>query len=232
MALANDTEAFHSALEVWRAIEDKRTREEAHRLQTWAIEIHDLQRLESDLKRAGRWVRGPSDLLGVLGIEHKEVLNCRVLAWLLDPIGAHGYGALFLRSFLSDIGRLSSAAREIQLEQIHETAVITEETKDDTRADVVIYGEGWTVLIEAKIRAGEQPEQGRRLEEGWSDSDPICVFLTRGGKEMGTAVTRKWIPYKWSEVARCLRSALDESNKDSPNPLPREYIRSMELHLS
>jgi hypothetical protein len=37
----------------------------------------------------------------VLGIEHMEIRHSRVLAWLFDPAGAHGFGPTFLRRFIS-----------------------------------------------------------------------------------------------------------------------------------
>ncbi|GAA2014227.1 hypothetical protein GCM10009719_26110 [Nocardioides kribbensis] len=92
--------------------------------------------------------------------------------------------------------------------------VVREETRADergkTRADLVIYGTGWTLVVEAKTFAVEQPEQLDRLYRLWTDDpDPQFVFLTRGERDQKTAEVSagRWTPLTWEQVADIASSA-------------------------
>lgn len=43
------------------------------------------------------------NVFDVLGVSRKEVIMCRFFADLLNPDGAHGYGILFLKTFLEEV---------------------------------------------------------------------------------------------------------------------------------
>lgn len=78
------------------------------------------------------------------------------------------------------------------------------------RADLVVYGPGWTIVIEAKIHAPEQREQGRRLADAWSDA--VYVFLTRRGGSMRTAGDSPWLAMTWTEMMALVRGALERAS--------------------
>lgn len=55
-------------------------------------------------------------------------------------------------------------------------------TRGRSRADVVVRGPFWSIVLEVKVDAGEGDGQCQRLFDDWSeDPDPRFVFLTRTG---------------------------------------------------
>jgi PD-(D/E)XK nuclease superfamily len=108
--------------------------------------------------REVEWRSGGRTLLAALGLQFKEVVLCRGLAWLLDPGGGHQMGRYPLHAFLQDLD--VSVSDEAPVE-IH-----VEETLSNTRADIVLRVGGQTVILEAKVFAGEQPEPraGHRMD--------------------------------------------------------------------
>jgi len=80
----------------------------------------------------------------------------RIIADLLDVKGAHGQHTLFLSSFLKLIGKETweaSAFKFIQCEQQ------TDALNSKRRIDIVVQGERWTLAIENKPSAADQPMQ-------------------------------------------------------------------------
>lgn len=169
-----------------------------------------METLEAQLVDEGRWSAGPATLFAALGLVNREVANCRVLGWILDPLAPHGLGTEVLRSLL---GLLSARTAESRLQTIGDLAratVVTEEARGSTRADLVVYGAGWSVVIEAKLGAGEQSQQGERLAAEWPDSE--YIFLTRSGQPMRTAGDAEWITLSWTELLTLVRDTLAAAN--------------------
>ena len=115
-----------------------------------------------------------------------------------------------------------------KLQACQEALVVTEETRDATRADIVIRFGDVCVVIEAKIWAGEQPRQADRLAEGWAEEVPALVFLTRSGAPPLTAVESRdsWRSIAWSQVATLIASAV--AQRPNCEPGVREYLRTLE----
>ncbi len=128
--------------------------------------------------------------MSVLGLVSAEVANCKVVRWLLDPLSPHGLGV----AMLSALG----AAVKVDLDQPAKANVRVEVARPETRADVVITGPGWTVVIEAKVDSPEGVDQGAALERDWPTANPL-VFLTRSGAgPPDTAYDRaRWVPIRW-----------------------------------
>jgi hypothetical protein len=80
-----------------------------------------------------------------------------------------------------------------------------EETRGRTRADIVVEGPSWTVVIEAKVDALEQDRQGARLSELWPGA--TYVFLTRTGGPMNSAGDEPWITIRWRDLLTAIRRA-------------------------
>lgn len=228
---AADVRALQILAQQWAAIEEEGAGRRHRLVVSWCRELRGLEAVEKRSRAQGRWARGPVDLMAVLRLDRDEVRNCRVLAWLLDPAAAHGLGTRLLADVLAIVsGRAGGPAPDI--DALSDARVLVEVQRDNTRADVVAFGEGWALVIEAKINAGEQPEQGRRLEQMWPiDTNPVFCFLTRDGREMTTG-SAAWAPLRWSQVALLLRQALDRSPHDARGrPAAEEYLRALEIHL-
>jgi hypothetical protein len=188
-------------------------------IEEWTSRLEILRQSEMALREAGRWVRGPFDLLGVLRLSTDELRHCMVLSWLLDPEGAHGLGSRLLRRLLQ------FCAEGFNLAPGQVVSVSTEDTRaqgtpDETRADVVVDCGDLAVVIEAKVQAAEQHRQAERLVQLWSDERVDCrfVFLTANQRMPTTAgpYMERWVPLSWAIVASWLSDELELVHHDAP----------------
>lgn len=116
------------------------------------------------------------NIFNVLGVNAKEVVMCRFLADLLNPEGRHGYGILFLKSFLEDILKECRMSDTL----LAHTDVIKEFAIDnDRRIDIVIKNAQFLIPIEAKIYADEQ--EGQCFDYYKNARNAKIVYLTRFG---------------------------------------------------
>lgn len=213
---------------MWHALQERSVARDNASISQWLIDLAELSRIEGELRAQGRWASGPSDLMGVLQVAFDEVKHCRVLAWLLDPNGAHQLGDRFLRQFIGDLSRRGVLAVQDD-KSLGRVTVGVEEAKGTTRADIVVRSPEWMILIEAKILAGEQPTQGARLESLWAEGEPVLVFLTKTGRRMKTGSGR-WIGYTWRDVKNCLRGCL-EREQATDLSTAREYLKTLEAYF-
>lgn len=102
------------------------------------------------------------NIFKVLGIQHKEVLICRLLGDLLNPNGFHNMGNIPLKLFFDIVLGIKSESEDLE-----SAFVILEEpvydknnnSKSVRRADIVIHTNKHTYPIEVKIWADDQPKQ-------------------------------------------------------------------------
>ena len=160
----------------------------------------------TDEWRALEWRSGGETLLAALGVKYLEVPLCRGLAWLLDPNGGHQYGRHFVDAVLRDL--------QVPIDDSADIKIAVEESRVETRADILIRAGSRTVIIEAKVLAGEQVAQADRLAERWSDENPTLVFLTRSGYLPSTAVASsgEWSARTWRHFAKIARTVERELN--------------------
>lgn len=81
----------------------------------------------------------------------------RMLAWMLDPRGSHGQGAVFMEQFLRLLPlerKLDAAALKVATER-----VLTGGGAQYGRIDIAISGDGAMLLLENKPTAGEHGDQ-------------------------------------------------------------------------
>ncbi len=99
-----------------------------------------------------------ANLFKALRMEQNEIVMCRFLANLLDPKGWHGRETKFLESFLKKFSNFKGIKKEeLQLEK---TCVMTEYLIDNgRRIDIMLQNPAFSILIEAKINAGDQQSQ-------------------------------------------------------------------------
>lgn len=177
----------------------------------WPERLARMELVQSAIASDGTWSYGPSTLMSVLGISRREVANCRVVRWLLDPLARHGIGADMVAALGDEIGR--------DLKWPSRARAEAEVTRPRSRADVVVTGAGneWIVVIEAKVAAGEGPEQGHRLEQDWTEGASSAathlVFLTPEGRRLPrTARARElWTALSWGWFAEAGHQLLDAS---------------------
>lgn len=88
--------------------------------------------------------------------------------------------------------------------------------RNDREADLVVWGQNFTLIIENKVDAPEQPNQCEDLYRNFkSETAPLFLFLTPDGRKPDTAATpdaqRAFHALSWREVRSMLEAALDES---------------------
>lgn len=116
------------------------------------------------------------NVFDILEVNAKEVIMCRFLADLLNPEGRHGYGILFLKSFMHDLLKEDSVS---DLSLAH-TDVVKEFVIDhERRIDIVIQNPCFFIPIEVKIYAGEQ--EGQCYDYYQYARNAKMVYLTRFG---------------------------------------------------
>jgi hypothetical protein len=187
----------------------------------WQDGFREAEAAHDDLIRAGRWQSGPRSLLGVLGLRSSEVDHSKVLAWLLDPTARHGLGSALLERLLVRLGMPATHAR-------HRIRVAVEEEcqpgdrPDVGYVDIVVRGDGWTVVIENKVWSGQHGRQLDTYHASYTDGATTFAFLTPDGIPARSAdpqVAAAYIPLSWRRhVIPDLQSALDGCAADSTFP--------------
>lgn len=121
-----------------------------------------------------------------LGSYHDENRHSRFLHSLLNPRGAHGQGALFLRRFLVELGLVGEA--QAPAWRWDQWRVETEVTFRDSgrRIDLLLHGPEAIVGIENKVLAEEGPAQLRSYAQSLATlcgtRPATLVFLTPSGR--------------------------------------------------
>lgn len=177
----------------------------------------DFSRL-TDEWRSVEWRSGGKTLMAALGLQFDEVALCRGLAWLLEPGGSHRLGRRPLDALLGDL--------DVPVVEDAPVEIAVEEARADTRADVVLRVGGRTVVVEAKVFAGEQPRQADRLYKHWSTENVTLVFLTRTGHFPYTAKESEslWLARAWRDVAAMMRRVADGADASAG---AREFIETI-----
>jgi hypothetical protein len=212
--------------ENWQATVAEEARLASTLVEGWLERLEDLRERQSVLVERGDWRGGPRTLLAAIGVHHRELPLTAGLAWLLRPDGHHGLGAGMLARLLHELGVAGVGATGA-------VRVVREETRELTRADLVVYGDDWTVVVEAKTHALEQNEQLDRLHRLWQDeASPVFAFLTRGSRLPVTAVASiaSWRNLSWARVAELANGALAASVH--PAPGVHDYIDTLEAYHS
>ena len=108
--------------------------------------------------------------------------------------------------------------------------------RNDREADVVVWGDDFTLVIENKVDAPERPHQCDDLYSNFkSETAPLFLFLTPDGREPRTATTqgaqRAFRILSWPEVRTMIAAALAESLPASDAAeavdVVRNYLRTL-----
>lgn len=155
----------------------------------------------------------------VSGLKNNELRNAKVLAWLLNPCGSHGLGAVLLQNFLCEVRSETPSWPDLGTNLV-DARVRTEECplgSDRDRVDIAIDGSNFVLFVEVKINAAEGVRQLHRYSEAAREKanvlrkpHALVVYLSRSPPSdppLGVAVIT------WRHVAR----ALLKINADSLN---------------
>lgn len=175
------------------------------------------------LRSRGRWVRGPADLLSVIGRGRDELVHTRLLAWLLDPVGNHGLGAGLLRRLSQHVGVDDLSALDIE-----EVRIRREVSHPLGRADLIVDLAATTIVVENKIDAPEQPGQCARMVQAFGSDDTRFVFLTLDAAAPTTAGEHadRWVVLSHGQVAVWLAELTEQAGADQVSAA-RSYLATL-----
>ena len=179
-------------------------------LAEWHEAMAEMRRQQDHLVSDALWLTGPSDFLDIVGLARHENTHSRMLEWLLKPTARHGLGSGLVERLVERCtGETASAPLAVR-------RVAFSEWRSDREADLVVWGRSFTLVIENKVDASEQPSQCDDLFENFKNENaPLFLFLTPDGRKPRTATTqhsqRAFRTLSWSEVRAMLETALNES---------------------
>ena len=198
----------------FRAMEREWGEISVHRMRVlvaaWRAAMSETRRQHDRLVSDGLWATGPSDFLAIIDLARAENTHSRMLRWLLKPTGRHGLGSGLVRRLMEhctgEPTPASLAVREVAFSQ----------WRNDREADLVVRGEDFTLVIENKVDATEQPCQCDDLYANFkNEKAPTFLFLTPDGRKPRTATSpdalRAFRTLSWPEVRTMIETALNES---------------------
>ena len=212
----------------WRKISARRTKV---LLADWRRAMSDMQRQHDRLVSEGQWVTGPSDVLDIIGLARNENTHSRMLQWLLNPTGRHGLGCALVRRL---VGHCTA---KLVPPPLPVREVTFSQWRNDREADLVVRGDDFTLVIENKVDATEQPRQCDDLYANFkNEKAPQFLFLTPDGRKPRTATTPGALcafrTLSWPEVRTMIEAALNESRPASARPVAvdvvRNYLRTLQ----
>ncbi|WP_419949297.1 PD-(D/E)XK nuclease family protein [Candidatus Palauibacter sp.] len=199
-------------------------------LAEWQEAMTELRRQHDRLVSDGVWLTGPSDFLDIVGLARHENTHSRMLAWLLRPTARHGLGSALVERLVEHCtGKPVSAPLAVR-------KVVFSEWRNDREADLVVWGRNFTLVIENKVDASEQPSQCDDLFENFKHEEaPLFLFLTPDGRKPWTATTRRsqraFGTLSWPEVRAMIETALNESRPTTgaapATDVVRNYLRTL-----
>ena len=163
----------------WRAIGERQTRV---LLADWRTTMAEMRLQHDRLVSDGLWVTGPSDFLDIIGRARDENTHSQVLEWLLTPTARHGLGSALAKRLVDHCtGESASAPVAVR-------KAVFSYWRNGREADLVVWGHNFTLIIENKVDAAEQPDQCDDLYENFKDEiAPLFIFLTPDGSQPSTA---------------------------------------------
>ena len=181
------------------------------------LEDRDFEELEFLLKQP--------NIFQALGIEKYELRHSSFLAWLLDPIGSHNLGAIFLNRFLREI-LMDPRSKELSIIDLPdfqlEKATVKREWKN---IDILIELPEILVVIENKIQSSEHSDQlsiyKKRIEGLFLRKKIIFVYLTPFG--FASSLNETYINLSYESITSILFDIVNNL-KGSINPSTFIYI--------
>ena len=205
-------EAHFRAMErEWSEISARRT---TALLADWHGDISGMRRQHDRLVADSLWLTGPSDFLDIIGLARHENTHSRMLAWLLNPTRRHGLGCALVRRLVEHCTGTPAP------ERLAVKGVTFSHWRNGREADLVVWGEAFTLIIENKIDACEQTDQCDDLFKNFkTENKPLFLFLTPEGRKPCTVTAppaqRAFRTLSWPDIREMIETALEKSGKAS-----------------
>lgn len=202
-------------------------------LDEWRESMTQMIARQDGLVAGGKWLSGPSDLLGVAGVARNEMAHTRMLAWLLDPRGRHRLGDAVLQSLVHHVAAPAEVPSPLVVRSVH-----VSHWCNGREADIVVFGRDFTLVVEVKVDAPEQEKQCDDLYANYRGKPgPLFLFLTPGGWFPYTATGSARQAFKtatWKQVREMIESALENREAGLAGPgaaIPAEYAITLKEHF-
>lgn len=213
---------YRVVLAKWREIEAAAGKV----VSTWELSLARLRGDSERLRATGRWVRGPDHMLGVLGMTRAEVRHSRIIAWLLDPIAKHGLGTEFLERVLNF---LFPGER---FDRLASTTTSCEVSREGCRADIVVRGADFSLVVENKVDADEGDDQCNSYFAAFGrEPGARFAFLTPDGRAPRSASDAAFEAFgllSYPQVRALLAQALEVGAESAPaRDVAVDYLRSL-----
>ena len=210
----------------WGEISGRRTRA---LLADWRGAMLEMRRQHDRLVFDGLWVTGPSDFLEIIGLARHENTHSRMLEWLLNPTGRHGLGCALVRRLVEHCMKPKPVPAPLAVRKVKFS-----QWRNDREADLVVWGKDFTLVIEIKVDAPEQPRQCDDLYANFKNENaPLFLFLTPDGRPPRTATApcaqRSFKTLSWPQVRAMIETALNESRPASraAGAVVGNYLRTL-----
>ena len=216
----------------WNEIRQRKLASGMERCREEFERIHDAYRA---LVSRGLWVSGPADFLSIINRAEDERTHARMLAWLLTPTGRHGLGnsvlIRLLRHYDLKHGDADSAQKQFIVPETDCLYKVESSCwRNNREADIVVWGEDFTLVIEMKVNAGEPPTQCADLYTNFSAPGARFLFLTRHGDEPTTVTTKAsrhaFETISWPQVRHIIQVVLKD-----PEPKRKGSVHIVENYL-
>ena len=191
----------------------------------WREDMAAMRREQEGLVASGLWITGPTDFLGIVGLARHENTHSRMLKWLLTPTARHGVGGGLLERVVQHCtGKPVTGPLPVR-------RVAFSVWKNNREADVVVWGRDFTLVIENKVDAPEQPHQCDDLYENFgNEREALFLFLTPGGQKPSTATTscarRAFSTLSWPDLRAMLEEAMGASRSATRAAGARDVVRN------
>ncbi len=196
----------------------------------WRGAMAAMRRKHDQLVAAGRWLTGPADFFAIVGLARDENRHSRMLKWLLTPTARHGLGCGLVERLVGHcMGKPVPGALEVR-------RVEFSVWRNDREADLVVWGRDFTLIIENKVDASEQPNQCQDLYKNFrKENGPLFLFLTPDGRKPYTAKTprcqRAFHTLSWPHLRTMLEEAMMKSRCPTKaagaGDVPRNYLQTL-----
>lgn len=190
--------------------------------------------------------RRKKNIYDILGVQTKETINSKVLAYFLDDKEEHQFDYLFFDALKELIKEKKNQVTGIDVDNfIGDFNVLTEDTtrratdegEKQKRIDVSIEGSDWTIIIENKINHSiDNPLQAYwEHAQARFPNNVIGIILTIpkiSRKECEVNETIKYINITHKELIRRVQKNLIIGTKTNDLNLfyLKEYIKNIESH--
>ena len=204
----------------WGAVSVRRTKA---LLVAWREAMSEMRHEHDRLVSDGLWVTGPSAFLEIINLARDENTHSRMLAWLLKPTNRHGLGCALVRRLVEHCtGKPVSSSLAVR-------DVTFSQWRNGREADLVVRGDDFTLVIENKVDASEQPRQCDDLYANFkNETAPLFLFLTPNGRQPRTATTpcaqRAFTTLSWPDVRAMVEKASNESRPVSRAAGARDVV--------